>query len=349
MAHAPLLSVCIPSYNHARFLPAALDSIMGQTFRDFEVIVVDDGSSDNSLQILQGYASRYPGIVRVLTHPGHQNRGISVSDNLALKEARGKYWCGHASDDVSYPDRFERQVAFLESHPETGWVYGIADFIDQDGARLGEPFGCDLSAFPDLAEELIFENRIAGPTAMIRMKCLIEVGPFEPGLMYGDWEYWIRLALRYPGAFLPGAVAGYRLHRYNSSARDPQEETLERLRSDESYNLEVLATLRRKAEVAGDPLGRPRMKALIDLNRAARLLLLKDLDAASVAAAAVFRDDPSLRRDLPQLAHYLYRFQSLRLPLMIIREFGCPPNWLANVSFMTALFRIGVHRIRHPS
>ncbi len=349
MARIPMVSVCIPSYNHARFLPAALDGIMGQTFRDFELIVVDDGSTDNSLEILQSYARKYPEIMRVFTHPGRRNLGISVTDNLAIKEAQGVYWCGHASDDVSYPDRLERQVAFLESHPDIGWVYGVADFIDKDGAPLHEQFGSDLSAIPDLVEELILENRIAGATVLVRRKCMFEVGLFETGLMYGDWEFCVRLAARYPGAFLPGAVAGYRCHDYNTSMSFPQIGSLERCLENFRYSLDVITTLRRKADAAGGQLGRPRKKALLDLSRAAFLLLLKDKESASLAAAAVFRSDPSLRYEFKQLAHCLNHFKSLRLAFMMTRELGYPPRWLADMDFMSTLLRIGAHRIWHRS
>ena len=349
MARIPMVSVCMASYNHARFLPATLESILGQTFRDFELIVVDDGSTDDSLDILQGYARKYPEIMRVFTHPGRRNLGISVTDNLAIKEAQGVYWCGQGSDDVSYPDRLERQVAFLESHPDIGWVYGVADFIDKDGAPLHEQFGSDLSAIPDLVEELILENRIAGATTMVRMKCLTEVGLFEPGLMYGDWEFWVRLAARYPAAFLPGAVTGFRCHDYNASLSFPQPENLERSLENLTHSLEVVTTLRGKADAAEGPLGRPRKKALLDLRRAAYLLLLKDKGSAALAVAAVFRSDPSFRYELKQLAHCLNHFKSLRLAFMMIRELGYPPSWLVDRVFMSALLRIGAYRIWYRS
>jgi glycosyltransferase involved in cell wall biosynthesis len=335
------------SYNHARFLPAALDSIFGQTLGDFELIAVDDGSTDESLEILHAYADRNPGMMRVLTHPGHQNLGISVTVNLATSEARGVYWCGHDSDDISYPDRLERQVAFLEARPEIGWVYGLADFIDKDGAPLHEQFGCDLTAVPDLVEELLVENRIASPTLLVRMECLREVGPFEPGLVYSDGEYWVRLAARYPAAFLPGAVVGYRYHDSNVSLYPPQRDTLQRSLESYRWSLAAIASLRRKADAGDRQLGQPRKKALLDLSRAAYLLLAKDKDSASRAAAAVFRSDPSFRRDLKQLAYCLNRFKSLRLPLLMIRELGYPPRWLASPAFLSALWRIAVYRLRH--
>ena len=347
MARTPMVSVCIPSYNHARFLPAALDAIMGQTFRDFELIVVDDGSTDNSLEILQSYARKYPEIMRVFTHPGRRNLGASATDNVAIKEARGVYWCPEESDDLSYPDRLERQVAFLESHPDIGWIYGVADFIDKDGTPLDKQYGYDLSACPDLAEELILTANIA--PGMIRMKCLTEIGPFEPGLVYGDWEYWIRLAARFPAAFLPGAMGAFRCHDYNTSITLPQHETPERVLQAWRHSLEVFTCLRRKADAAEGQLGRPRTKALFDLKRAAMLLLLKDKESASLAAAAVFRSDPSFGDDLKRLAHYLDHFKSVRLAFMMVRELGFPPFWLADKAFMSTLLRIGAHRIWHRS
>ena len=346
MASAPMVSVCMASYNHARFLPAALDSILGQTFRDFELVVVDDGSTDNSLEILESYAHKYPETIRVLTHPGRQNLGVSVTGNLATTNARGVYWCPHASDDVSYPDRLERQVAFLESHANIAWIYGTAEFIDKHGMRTGGQFGCDLSAFPHLAEELALDNRIAGATVLIRTKCMFEVGLFEPGLMYGDWEFFIRLAARYPGAFLPGAVVGYRCHSYNSSLSFPHDASLERRIENLRHSLEAITALRRKADAADFQFGRPRMKGLLDLRRAAFLIVLHDRISASLAAAAVFRSDPSFRDDLKQLAHCLRHFQSLRLAFMMIRELGLPPRWLVDRDFFSAMLWIGLQRIR---
>jgi glycosyltransferase involved in cell wall biosynthesis len=346
MARTPMVSVCIPSYNHARFLPETLGSILSQTFRDFELIVVDDGSTDNSLEILQNYARQYPEIVRVFTHPGQRNLGITVTENLAVQNARGLYWCGNDSDDVSCPDRLARQVDFLESHPDVGWVYGIAEYIDKEGTRLRDQMGQDLSAFPNLAEELVMQNTIVAPTTMVRMKCMREVGAFEPGLIYGDWELWIRLATRYPSAFLPGPVVGYRCHDYNTSVSFPQAEDPVRSRENIRNGLVVITTLRRKAETAKGQLGHPRTKALLDLRRAAFHLLLSERDSASMAVAAAFRSDPSFRCDGKHLATCLTRFERLRLAFMTIRELGFPPRWLGDKAFTSAMLRLGANRLR---
>ncbi len=347
MAKSPLVSVCVTSYNHAGFLPAALDSILNQTFRDFELIVVDDGSSDQSMDILEDYARKYAGVVRVLTHPGRQNLGPSESDNLALREARGDYWCTQPSDDISYRDRLERQVAVLQNQPGVGWAYGVADLIGKKGEPLRQRFGSDLSAVPELVEELILENRVAVPTLMVRMQCMKEIGNFEPGLMYGDWEFLVRLAARFKAAFLPAPVAAYRQHDYNTSITPAESATQNRILEACRYSLEVVTTLRRKAAAANGQLGRPRTRALLDLKRAAILLLLREKESASRAAAEVFRSDPSFRDDLKHLAHCLGHFKSLRLPLMMIRELGYPPRWLRDKEFTSALVEISRFRLQH--
>ena len=318
---------------------------MGQTFQDFELIVVDDGSTDDSLEILQSYAGKYPTMIRVLTHPERQNRGTSVTDNRALKEARGKYWCSHDSDDVSYPDRFERQVALMESRPEIGWIYGVADFIDKAGKPLNIQYGHDLSACPDLVENIILESSIA--PQMVRMECMTAVGPFEPGLVRGEWEFWIRMAARFPAAFLPGPVGAHRRHDYNTSIIFRENETPERIRQDYQNSIEVFSTLSRKADAAEGRLFRPRTRALFDLMLASLHILMGDDASASRMAAAVFRSDPSLRADWVQLAGYLGGFKSVRLAAMMVRELGFPPPWLASATFMSALLRIVAYRAWH--
>src|SRR3954468_11417826 len=107
---APLVSVMIPSYNHAPYLPAAIESVLAQTLEDFELIIGDDGSIDDSLDIARRYAEADPRI-RVLTHAAEGHRGIGATGNLMRPTARGRYWFGLPSDDVLYPDTLEREVA----------------------------------------------------------------------------------------------------------------------------------------------------------------------------------------------------------------------------------------------
>src|SRR2546423_1388004 len=134
MPNEPRASVIIPSYNHAQYLPTAIESVLGQTYRDFEVVIVDDGSTDGSLEVARSYAERHPSKVRVFTHPGHANCGISETVNYAFSLSRGEFLSGLPSDDMLYPDKLGRQVAYLDERPEAGWVYSYADYVD-DASR----------------------------------------------------------------------------------------------------------------------------------------------------------------------------------------------------------------------
>jgi glycosyltransferase involved in cell wall biosynthesis len=127
--HTPLISVILPSYNYARYLRAALDSIVSQTYTHWELIAVDDGSKDASLSILQEYAAQYPENMRVLTHPHHENRGLKESYKLAFEHANGDIVTFLEADDLWYPDSIRLRVDVLAHHPDVAVVYsGIEIF-----------------------------------------------------------------------------------------------------------------------------------------------------------------------------------------------------------------------------
>ena len=337
MSNTPLVSVCVASYNHGRFLPAMLDGLLSQTFRDFEIVVVDDGSTDNSMQVLKAYADRNPEIMRVYTHPGGQNRGVSATVNLGFEKSCGKYWCMHDSDDLSYPDRLARQAAFLESHPDVGWVYGVADPIDGNGAHLDGRFGSDLSSCSDLVERLIWDNPIAAVTTIIRRDCALRIGLWDEAVIYSDWEYWIRLASHYPPAFIPGSVIKYRVHGGNTSLGVSREARLDRL-------LQVMKAAREKADSTGGLVARPRTKAQLDFRKAGLSSEMGDFESCRHELRSMFDSDPTLRFNPKPISHWLCRQPGRRLALGVIREFGSRPRWAANPSFMSTLVGIFLYR-----
>jgi glycosyltransferase involved in cell wall biosynthesis len=334
---SPIVSVCVASYNHARFLPAMLDGILSQTFRDFEIVAVDDGSTDNSLEVLQDYAHRNPEIMRVYTHPGVRNLGISATCNLGFEKSRGKYWCPHASDDISYPDRLERQVAFLESYPDVGWVYGTADLIDENGALLGVQAGSDLSSCTDLVENFIWENPIVAPTTMIRRDCALRIGPFDEAVLYSDWEYWIRLAAHYLPAFVSGPVVKYRVHPRNTSLGIPRKGQLDR-------HFQVMKAVRQKTELTGGLLDRPQTKAQLDFCKANLCFQIGDFESGRREVRNMFESDPTLRFNPTPIAQWLRGQPGRRLALAVVQEFGSPPRWAANMSFVRTLLHIFLYR-----
>jgi glycosyltransferase involved in cell wall biosynthesis len=347
---SPIVSVCVASYNHARFLPAMLDGLLSQTFRDFEIVVVDDGSTDNSMGVLQTYANRNPEIMRVYTHSGGRNRGISATVNLGFEKSRGKYWCMHDSDDISYSHRLARQVAFLERHPEVGWVYGMADLIDSSGAPLRPslatsetPYpingweGSDLSFCTDLVEHLIWDNPIAAVTTIIRRECALRIGLWDEAVLYGDWEYWIRLAAHYSPVFISGSIIKYRVHGRNASLEVAREARLDR-------SLEVMKSARQKADSTGGLLARTRTKALLDFRKASLCFEMGHFEAGRRELRSMFQSDPTLRFNPKPIAQWLRRQPGRRLALAVIRELGSPPWWAANMSFVSTLFQIFLYR-----
>ena len=123
-----LVSVVVPFLNAAPFLEDAVESVLGQTYRDWELLLVDDGSTDASTAIARRYASKHVGTVHYLDHPGHQNRGAASARNLAIRNARGAYVAFLDADDVWLPGKLEHQVALMELHPEAGMLCGATQY-----------------------------------------------------------------------------------------------------------------------------------------------------------------------------------------------------------------------------
>lgn len=211
----PKVSVCIASYNHARFIGETLDSILAQTYRDFEIVVVDDGSTDNSLEILNSYAEKYPQI-RVFTHSNHENKGISVTANATIKKSRGEYISFIGSDDIWYPHFLEKQVDFLDKS-DVGFVYSKADCIDKTGKLLNKQIALEVSSKADLTAFLLTTNPVSAVTTTVKRKALEEIGLFDEKLIYSDWDLWIRLSFTHKIGFIDESLGNYRIHGNNTS------------------------------------------------------------------------------------------------------------------------------------
>lgn len=213
----PLVSICIPSYNHEAFLPDAIESVLNQSYPNCELVIVDDGSTDGSLAIAERYAREYPTKVQVFTHPEHANRGVSATVNLGFRKSRGAFWSGLPSDDMIPPDKIELQVDFLRAHPEVGWVYGLANLVDTAGTTSTGSMGLNIFEDPDPIARLISGNAIPGMTVLARRECVEAVGSHDEALVYSDWEFWIRMAVSSKGAFIAVPLAKYRVHGRNLS------------------------------------------------------------------------------------------------------------------------------------
>ncbi|MBD0327771.1 MAG: glycosyltransferase family 2 protein [Pyrinomonadaceae bacterium] len=159
----PLVSVVIIFLNAERFMEEAIESVFAQTYENWELLLVDDGSNDGSTRIARQYAEAHPGKVSYLEHAGHQNRGMSASRNLGISYARGSYVALLDSDDVWLSHKLRRQVDILDSYPEAGLVYGLSRYWS---SWTGESEDAERDSVPELG---ISANTLYEPPALLTL------------------------------------------------------------------------------------------------------------------------------------------------------------------------------------
>ena len=210
----PNISVILPVYNGQMYLHEALESIVNQTYMDFELIAIDDGSKDLSLSILAECARHDK---RVHVHSQSQNMGLAEALNLGLRLAQGKYVARMDSDDISLLDRLARQVDYLEKHPKIGVLGTQMRIIDQSGTVIGQYSVPVLHN--QIAWALLFEHSFAHPTVMLQKRLLEKAGGYNP-LFYTaqDHELWTRLLWDTRFANLPETLLCYRSHHQSTSS-----------------------------------------------------------------------------------------------------------------------------------
>lgn len=200
----PAVSVIMPVYNAGGYLRDAVDSILGQTFRDFELLAIDDGSTDGSAAILGSYTDPR---VRVLRN--EDNRGLVYTANRGLDEARGEYAAIMHADDIALPHRLEAQVRFLERNSGVG-VIGSWYRTFGDRSQLVRPY----ADHERIAAALLFNAALGHPTVMFRGSLLRATGERYAAeeLPAEDWGMWVRLARRTRLANIPDPLLRYRVH-----------------------------------------------------------------------------------------------------------------------------------------
>jgi glycosyltransferase involved in cell wall biosynthesis len=206
----PLISVCMPVYNAERYIAEAVESILAQTFGDFEFIIIDDGSTDRSLAILQRYAAQ-DARIRLSSRP---NGGYLIRLNEMLDEARGELIARMDADDVAMPERFAKQLDYLNAHPEVVVVSCRTLAIDSDGDPIRE--FCTIQDHEEI-DRTHLEARHGGvmshPGAMIRADAIRAVGGYRAEYWpVEDMDLWLRLAEVGRLASLPERLLKYRQH-----------------------------------------------------------------------------------------------------------------------------------------
>ncbi len=215
----PLVSVVTPAHNAEPFLAETIQSVLDQTYRNFEIIVVDDASTDRTAEIAEGFGPP----VRVLRNERNLER--SASRNRAVAEARGELIALLDADDLWLPEKLEKQVAAMNRDPDAALVYGKAEaFVMEEGERrIIWQYGSELPAHrADLA--LIEGNRIPPLTALFRREPFRAVGGFceEPWIQCSgeDYDLWLRMGRRYRFRFIPEVLGLYRRHKEQTTYRN---------------------------------------------------------------------------------------------------------------------------------
>jgi glycosyltransferase involved in cell wall biosynthesis len=205
----PEVSIIITAYNFGHLIAETLSSVFSQVFRDFEVIVVDDASTDNTQEVLAGFASER---LRCITHS--VRRWQSASRNEAIRAARGKCIAFVDADDLWLPNKLQLQVDFLESHPSVGLVYcDIESFDHATGQSLGRISDSVRLPSGDVLASLLISNFIMSPTPVVRRKVFDEVGFWGEAIQKcEDWDLWLRIAARYEVGLVPMVLARRRVH-----------------------------------------------------------------------------------------------------------------------------------------
>ncbi|SIQ32051.1 glycoside hydrolase family 99-like domain-containing protein [Aquipseudomonas alcaligenes] len=231
--HSPKISVILTSFNHGKFIGEAIDSVLMQTFTDFELIIWDDASSDDSWEVIQRYSDP-----RIRKFRNEKSGRAIVGINRAIHEiAQGKFIAIHHSDDSWHPEKLAKQVFYLEENPEVGAVFTNANIILEDGSPLQDETHFYFKVFSQpnrtrhewLRQFFMEGNVLCHPSILIRKECYQVSGPYRYGFaQLGDFDMWVRLCLHYPIHVLPQKLTNFRIlnaerntsgNRYDSRIR----------------------------------------------------------------------------------------------------------------------------------
>ena len=279
----PTVSVIIPCYNTAKYLGQAIDSVLSQTFSDFEIIVVDDGSTDNTTEVVQSFNDSR---IHYIQHSN--NKGLSAARNTGIRHARGRYICFLDSADYFLSNKLKDQVNFLDSQPDYGLVCGGYLRVDKNGNVVKES---QPKIGPILPEELLNVNQFIVPSTLIRQKWIERAGYFDEALKGAEeWDFHCRLTM--VGCLMyrqDKTVCAYRFVD-DSLSTDLQVQTNSRFK--------VIEKLFRKEELSPTLFDlRTRSVAYTHLKASGQYYTMKQFERANYHLIQALRSDPSLSKN----------------------------------------------------
>ena len=226
----PRVSVVMPAYNDERYVAEAIQSVLDQTYQEFELVITDNGSSDGTANVIKSFQDPR---IRLLSLA--KNRGHCGGMNNSVNAAQGEFLALLNSDDAFYPDKLEKQVKFLDENPHVGIVFSYAEIIDKDSQDFkGESAYKGIFDRPNqenrfgwLRNFFLNDNCLCHPSALIRKRCQEDIGLFDERFaLLLDLDYWIRMCLKYQIHILPERLTKFRVHESQGSAGKPETHSL---------------------------------------------------------------------------------------------------------------------------
>lgn len=213
-----LISVIIPTYNCAKYLAEAIGSVSRQNFRDFEVIIIDDGSTDNTKEVVECCTQSLNNEIKFISQ---ENKGLACARNAGIHAAAGKYIALLDADDMWLPNRLKEGVSLLEQQREIGLAHSNITFISENGNCLNTPDRNKHFLTGYIFEYLLLRKaHISCPTVLVRRECFKHLGLFDENLTRlgcEDRELWLRLSRKYKIAYIDKVLAYYRLRKDSMS------------------------------------------------------------------------------------------------------------------------------------
>lgn len=216
-----LISAIIPTYNHGAFIREAVDSALAQTYKNIEVIIVDDGSTDGTNSLLACYGNR-------INYIYQENRGLSAARNRGIREAKGDFIAFLDADDVWFPDKLIMQLKEFSYSPYVGLVGCGGYFISENGKALEQFIKLNYKSHKNLLNDLYLKNIVSGGSeVLVKNKCFERVGMFDESLKAAeDWDMWLRILSKYEARFVEKPLVKIRVSENSMSGSSNADKML---------------------------------------------------------------------------------------------------------------------------
>ena len=202
----PKISVIMPVYNAEKYIREAIESILNQTFEDFEFIIINDGSTDFTKSIIESYKDSR---IKIINH--EINQGVYISRNEGLKIARGEFIANFDSDDISMKNRLEKQLSFTMKYPD---IAVIGSWMEMTDMKFSKTYILKYNCDPAIIKwDQILKNQISNPASFFRKKIIDKVGYYKKKYKYaGDYDFWSRISRKYKMSNISKVLVRQRIH-----------------------------------------------------------------------------------------------------------------------------------------